>query len=246
MTATNTCQRLVELGLRGMALAYERQCDQPAIQTQAFDVRLGDLLDVEAAERDTRKVERYLKAAKLRFSQAALEDVEYRSGRGLDHSQIMALAEGEWIRRKQNLILTGATGTGKSWLACAFGNQACRQGFTTHYCTSTRLFEDISRSHADGSLPKLRRQLIKTQLLIIDDLGIGGIEKHLGPALLEIIDQQSMNGALLLTSQFPTEKWYDLFGDPTIADAILDRIVHRAHMLPLSGESMRKRKGKKI
>ncbi|CAE6882296.1 MULTISPECIES: IS21-like element helper ATPase IstB [Pseudomonadaceae] len=246
MTAANTTQRLVELGLRGMAMAYERQRDQPAIQTQAFDVRLGNLLDVEAAERDSRKIERYLKAAKLRFSQAALEDIEYRSDRGLDRSQVMALAEGEWIRRKQNLILTGATGTGKSWLACAFGNQACRQGLTTYYCTSTRLFEDISRSHADGSLPKLRRQLIRTQLLIIDDLGIGGIEKHLGPVLLEIIDQQSMNGALLLTSQFPTEKWYDLFGDPTIADAILDRIVHRAHMLPLSGESMRKRKGKKL
>ncbi|GIZ69180.1 hypothetical protein KAM428_42650 [Aquipseudomonas alcaligenes] len=123
MTATNTTQRLIELGLRGMATAYERQRDQPAIQTQAFDVRLGDLLDVEAAERDTRKIERYLKAAKLRCSQAALEDVEYRSDRGLDHSQVMALAEGEWIRRKQNLILTGATGTGKSWLACAFGNQ---------------------------------------------------------------------------------------------------------------------------
>lgn len=246
MTAANTTQRLVELGLRGMAMAYERQRDQPAIQTQAFDVRLGNLLDVEAAERDSRKIERYLKAAKLRFSQAALEDVEYRSDRGLDRSLVMTLAEGEWIRRKQNLILTGATGTGKSWLACAFGNQACRQCLTTYYCTSTRLFEDIARSHADGSLPKLRRQLIRTQLLIIDDLGIGGIEKHLGPVLLEIIDQQSMNGALLLTSQFPTEKWYDLFGDPTIADAILDRIVHRAHMLPLSGESMRKRKGKKL
>ena len=245
MLNQQTQSKLQQLQLSGMAKAYRDQLEQPRMQELPFDDRLGLMVDRELSERENRKLSRLLKQAKLRYA-AHLEDVDYRSSRGLDKQVIAGLTGCSWIGQQQNLLLTGATGTGKSWLACAFGNQACRQGFTTYYCTSTRLFEDIARSHADGSLPKLRRQLIRTQLLIIDDLGIGGIEKHLGPVLLEIIDQQSMNGALLLTSQFPTEKWYDLFGDPTIADAILDRIVHRAHMLPLSGESMRKRKGKKL
>lgn len=241
-----TMQRLHELGLRGMAQAYERQQSTPSLQKKTFDARLAELLDVETSERESRKIERYLKSAKLRFAQATLEDVDYKSDRGIDRSRIMALSDCEWIRRKQNLILTGATGTGKSWMACAFGNQACRLGFNAYYTTSTKLFEDIAFAHADGSLPKLRRQLIKIPLLIIDDLGIGGIAKHLGPALLEIVDLQSMNGSLLLTSQIPTEKWYDLFGDPTIADAILDRIIHRSHLMELTGESMRKRRGKNL
>src|SRR3990167_3910869 len=241
----NTPQQLDELGLRGMSRAYERQLSQPDLQSQSFEERLGLLMEAEASDRETRKVERFIKAAKLRESQAVLEDVDYRPTRGLDRSLIMTLADCEWLRRRQNLILTGATGTGKSWLACAFGNQACRRGLITYYRTATQLFEDISLSHADSTLPKLRRQLIKTQLLIIDDLGIGGIDTQLSPYLLDIIDQQSRNGSLLITSQYPTEKWYDLFGDPTIADAILDRIVHKSHVIQLKGESMRQLKGKK-
>ena len=127
----------------------------------------------------------------------------------------------------------------------AFANQACRQGFTTSYRTATQLFEDILLSQADSTLPKLRRQLIRTQLLVIDDLGIGGISTQLGPPLLEIIDQQSRNGSLLITSQYPQEKWYELFEDSTIADAILDRIIHKSHTMPLRGESMRKLRAKR-
>lgn len=240
MSYLNTHQRLMELGLHGMANAYDRQLSQPQLQQEAFDVRLGLMLDAEHSSRETRKIERLVKAARMRESQATLEDVDFKASRALDRSTVMTLAECEWLRRRQNLILTGATGTGKTWLACAFGNQACRQGFTTVYRTATQLFEDILLSQADNTLPKLRRQLARTQLLIIDDLGIRGISAQLGPLLLEIIDQQSRNGSLLITSQYPQEKWYELFADPTIADAILDRIIHKSHTLQLKGESMRK------
>lgn len=240
MSHLNTPQRLMELGLHGMANAYERQLCQPQLQQEAFEVRFGLMLDAEYSAREARKIERLVKAARLRESQAVVEDIDYKASRGLDRSAVMNLAECEWLRRRQNLILTGATGTGKTWLACAFGNLACRQGFTTGYRTATQLFEDILLSQADNTLSKLRRQLIRTQLLIIDDLGIGGISAQLGPLLLEIIDQQSRNGSLLITSQYPQEKWYELFADPTIADAILDRIIHKSHTVQLRGESMRK------
>lgn len=237
-------QKLIQLTLHGMAAALEKQQIDPKYIAMPFEQRLGLLIEQELLSKDLRKINRLLKKAKLRFSQAVLEDIDYCSERCLDPLQIQTLATGEWMRQKQNLILTGATGTGKSWIACAFGQQACRQGLDTIYMTATRLFENLTTSLADGSLPKLRRQLISARLLIIDDLGIGGIPPQLGPALLDILDHQSMIGSLILTSQYPISKWYDLFGDPTIADAILDRIVHRAHPIELKGDSMRKLKGK--
>ncbi|SMC25652.1 DNA replication protein DnaC [Andreprevotia lacus DSM 23236] len=245
LTPTTIPQKLADLGLAGMAAALLRQQADPTMTIMPFEQRLGLLLDEELNSRDNRRINRLMKQAKLRYNQAALEDVDYRSGRGLDRLQIQTLAGGEWMRQRQNLILTGPTGTGKSWLACAFGQQACRQGLLTYYTTATRLFEDLANSLLDGTLPKRRRQLARLPLLIIDDLGIGGIDPRLGPILLEILDQQSMEGALIITSQYPPEKWYDLFGDPTVADAILDRIVHRAHLMALKGESMRKLRGKK-
>ena len=149
------------------------------------------------------------------------------------------------IAERSTLVAEAGTGTGKTWLACALGNQACRLGTHTIYRTATKLFEDISLSYADHTIPKLRRQLIRAELLIIDDLGIGGIDAQLGPFLLEVIDQQSQSGSLLITSQYPQDKWYDLFADPTIADAILDRIVHKSHTIVLKGESMRRIKSRK-
>ena len=241
-----THSRLHELGLNGMAKALELQQEQPQIQRLVFEERLGLLLDAEISARDTRRIERLLKAARLRQSTACLEDVDYRPIRNLDPAIVMSLADCNWIQRRQNLILTGATGTGKSWLACAFGRQACRQGYTVSYSTATQLFENLLLAQVEGYLPKLRRQLVRTELLIIDDLGIGGIDVNLGPILLEIIDQQSAQGSLIITSQFPPSKWYDLFNDPTIADAILDRIVHRAHFMELKGESIRKLQAKDL
>ena len=240
-----TVSNLHLLGLNGMARALTLQQEQPQVQKLSFEERFGMLVDAECGDRESRRIDRLLKAAKLRQSAACLEDVDYRPTRQLDQAMVMSLSDCAWIQRRQNLILTGATGTGKSWLACAFGRQACRTGYGVYYTTATQLFENLVIARADGSLPKLRRGLVKTQLLVIDDLGIGGIDNNLGPILLDIIDQQSSQGALLITSQFPPGKWYDLFNDPTVADAILDRIVHRAHFIELKGESMRKLKAKK-
>lgn len=240
-----TIAQLQALALRGMHRALNRQLDDPSIQKLNFDERFAMLLDAEIADREGRKIERLLKAAKMRQANACLEDVDYRASRGIDHAQVASLGDCAWITRRQNLVLSGLTGTGKSWLACAFGKQACRSGYSVYFTTATQLYEALIAAQADGSLSKLRRLLVKTQLLIIDDFGIGGIDIRLGPILLDIIDQQSMQGSLLITSQFPPEKWYDLFNDPTVADAILDRIVHRAHFMELKGDSMRKVRAKK-
>lgn len=244
MLNQQTMIQLQALGLQGMLRALNRQVEDPSIQKLNFDERFALLLDAETGDREGRKIERLLKAAKMRQAHASLEDVDYRASRGIDPAQVASLGDCAWITRRQNMVLTGLTGTGKSWLACAFGKQACRSGYSVYFTTATQLYESLIGAQADGTLSKLRRQLVKTQLLIIDDFGIGGIDVHLGPILLDIIDQQSMQGSLLITSQFPPEKWYDLFNDPTVADAILDRIVHRAHFMELKGESMRKVRAK--
>lgn len=240
MLNNQTHQYLSSLGLNGMLRALELQQAQPESHRLSFEERLGILIDAEVSDRESRRIERFKRAAKLRQGRACLEDIDYHPNRKLDSSLIASLSNCDWIERHQNLILTGATGTGKSWMACAFGHQACRRNFSTYYTTATQLFEDLGRAQIDGSLPKLRRMLVRTQLLILDDLGIGGVDNNLGPILLDIIDQQSLKGALLITSQYPIKKWYDLFNDPTIADAILDRIVHQSHIIQLQGESLRK------
>lgn len=244
-TIVNTTENLISLGLSGMAFAYERQMEDPAMLNQPFDVRLGLMVDAENTRRQTGKIERLLKSAKLRESEATLETIEYKASRGLDRNTIVTLGDCEWLRRRQNVIITGATGTGKTWLACALGNQACRAGIHTTYRTAIKLLEDITLSYGDHTIPRLRRQLVRSGLLIIDDLGIGTIEPYHGAFLYDLFDQQSQNGSLFVTSQYPKEKWYDLLPDPTIAEAILDRIVHKAHPIQLKGESMRRVKSRK-
>ncbi|MBM5571100.1 MULTISPECIES: IS21-like element helper ATPase IstB [Deefgea] len=246
MLINQTQQKLQTLGLSGMARAFEQLFQRPESQNISFEDCVGLLADAEVCDRDNRRIARFLKSAKLRHGRATLADIDYQPSRKLNQPLIMSLSDCGWIDRRQNLILTGATGTGKSWMACAFGLQACRNGFSVYYTTATQLYEDLAHAQADGSLPKLRRLLIKTRLLILDDLGIGGVDTALGPVLLDIIDQQTLQGALLITSQYPTSKWYDLFNDPTVADAILDRIVHRSHSLQLQGESMRKLKANEL
>lgn len=232
--------QLGALGLHGMAQALSTQLSQSKFAQLGFENRLALLVEAEQNERANKRIDRLLKAAKLRQPNACLEDVDYRPKRSLDPALLNSLATLEWVSRHQGLILTGATGTGKTWLACAFGNQACRNGYSVFFITASQLYEQLICAQIDRSIAKLRRQLVKTQLLIIDDFGIGGVDVQVGQILLDIIDQQSQNGSLLITSQFPVAKWYDFFNDPTVADAILDRIVHRAHNIELKGDSMRK------
>lgn len=242
MLKNQTVALMQSLGLSGMVKALEIQSEHPKMTSLGFEERLGLLIEAEANERDNKRIARLMKAAKMRQSQASLEDVHYHPSRGIEEGTIAELSSCQWIDKRQNLVITGATGTGKSWLACAFGKQACRYGYPVSFLTATHLYEQIVTANIAGTLPKLRSQLIKSRLLIIDDFGIGGVDLQLGPVLLDIVDQHAMQGSLIITSQFPTEKWYDLFNDPTVADAILDRVVHKAHFLKLKGDSMRKAK----
>lgn len=236
-----TEQKLEQLGLRGMLRSYRDQQQQVESLQLTFDERLGMMVDTEFADRDTRRINRLLKDAHFREPDATIEDVIYGNDRKLDRSLLMTLSNCNWIQQRQSVIFTGPTGVGKSWLSCALGRQACRNGFSSYYTKALSLFEALHAAQADGTLPRLRRNLSKLQLLIIDDLGIGGIQLNDGPMLLDIIDRQSAVGGLIIGSQFPPEEWYDLFNDPTVADAVLDRIVHRAQYFSLEGESLRKR-----
>lgn len=234
-----TLNKLQHLQLPGMAKAYREQLEQPSKQQLSFDDRLGLMVDHELNDRENRKLQRLLKQAKLRYA-AHLEDVDLRSSRGLDAQVIAGLTSCDWISRQQNLLLTGATGTGKSWLACAFGSQACRQGFSVIYKSASKLYEELQTAIGDGSLPKYRTMLSKARLLILDDFGLAPVEPVVGYTLLDIVDSRMQTGSLIITSQFPTEHWHSLFVDATLAEAILDRIVHRSHRILLKGESLRK------
>lgn len=246
MLDQQTMQKLSLLGLKGMLKAYENQVQQPSVGKLSFEERFCMLIDTEVSTRNTSRIHRLLKAAKFRHSNACIEDIIYKPKRNLVQGVISSLSDCNWINEHQAIIITGATGVGKSWLACALGVQACRNQFTAAYLTAPMLLENVHMAMVQGTLSKLRRSLVRLKLLIIDDLGIGGIESKLGPVILEIIDQQSINGGLIITSQFPPDRWYDLFNDPTVADAILDRIVHRAHRIELKGESMRKMRKQNI
>lgn len=245
MTSTQqTMSQLRQLRLTSMATAYELQLEQPKLHQLPFDHRFGMLVEHEVSQRETRKLKRILTAASLP-EPAALEDLDYRASRGLDKAQIATLATCEWVRRHQNLVLLGATGVGKTWLAAAFGAQVCRLRLTVLFYRMSELCSTLSEATLDGSLGKVKRSLIKPNVLILDDFGLGEISAHHAQSLLDIIDRRMRSGSLLITSQYPTDQWHGFFPDETIADAILDRVVHQAHRLTLKGESMRKIRAKK-
>jgi DNA replication protein DnaC len=234
-----TLYHLRELRLTSMADAYSIQLQQPKLHQLSFDERFGLLVEHEASERASKKLKRLIRSAGFPES-ASLEDTDYRASRGLDRPFIATLASCEWIRRQLNLIVLGATGVGKTWLACAFGNQACRQRLPVMFFRASDLYQEIAVAIHDGSLPKLKTALSKPSLLIIDDFGLGEITPQAAQVLLDVVDRRMRTGSLLITSQFPTDQWHGFFPDPTLADAILDRVVHQAHRITLKGESMRK------
>lgn len=240
MLCNHTLEKLHALKLFGMAGAFEQQLAQPAHEELSFEERFALLLDQEILYRDNRRLSRLLSAAKFRVN-ACVEDIDYRHPRGIDKARMSTLSTCQWIQRHQNLCLTGPTGSGKTWLACALGQQACRQGLSVRYLRLPRLFDRLRIAHGDGSYPRLMNQLAKTDLLILDDWGIQKIAAAQRNDLMEVIEDRHGLKATLIASQLPLEHWHEFIGEATLADAILDRLLHNAHRLPLKGESMRKK-----
>ena len=243
MLMQQTREHLHTLRLTGMLQAVEEQLEQPAVAELSFEERLAMLVDREILYRENRRLDRLLRAAKLRVG-ACVEDIDYRHPRGLEKPRMASLVTLDWVRQSLNLCLTGPTGCGKTWLACAFGNEACRRGFSVRYLRLPRLFEMLRIAHGDGSYSKLMNQLLKTDLLILDDWGIQKISAAQRNDLMEVIEDRHGRRSTLIASQLPIEHWHEYIGEATIADAVLDRLLHGAHRLNLSGDSMRKTKAK--
>jgi DNA replication protein DnaC len=239
-----THDRLVALGLNGMAKALDEQQRQPDIAVLAFEERLALLVDREATERENKRLVARLRFASLRQN-AVVEDVDMRAPRGLDKPLFQKLVAGEWIDRHQNLLIIGPTGVGKSWIACALGHKACRDNRSVLYQRLPRLFEALTLARGDGRHARLLKTLARVELLILDDWGLAPMTAEQRRDLLEMMEDRHGRGSTVVTSQLPVEHWHEIIGDPTIADAILDRLVHNAHRLTLKGESLRKAAAKR-
>lgn len=239
MLANHSHERLLALRLTGMAKAFDDQLRQPDIDKLSFEQRLGLMIDREVTERDNRRLVTRLKFASLRQT-AVIEDIDLRASRGIDRSFLAKLVDGDWIGRKQNLLITGATGTGKSWIACALGHKACRDNRSVLYHRLPRLFEALALARGDGRYARLLKALSRVELLILDDWGLAPLTGEQRRDLLEVVDDRHQRGSTIITSQVPVEHWHEVIADPTIADAVLDRLVHNAHRLELKGDSMRK------
>ena len=239
-----THDRLMTLGLAGMAKALEEQRRQPDIEALSFEERLGLLVDREAIERENKRLGNRLKLAGLRQT-AIVEDADMKVARGLDKALWSKLVVGDWIARHQNLAIIGPTGLGKSWLACALGHKACRDDRSVVYHRVPRLFDALALARGDGRHARMLKTLARVDLLILDDWGLGAITHEQARDLLEIMEDRHGRGSTIVTSQLAVDHWHELIPNPTIADAILDRLVHNAHRLVLEGESIRKRNAKK-
>lgn len=240
-----THERLLALGLPGMAKAFQDQRASPDLAALSFEERVGIMADREAAERDTKRLTARLKFAALR-QDACVEDIDLRTPRGLDRALLARLVAGDWIDRHQNLLISGPTGIGKSWLGCALGHKACRDGRSVLYHRVPRLFEALALARGDGRHARMLKGIARIDLLILDDWGLSVLNHNQRIELLEILEDRSGRGSTLVTSQVPVEQWHEVIGDnPTLGDAILDRLIHNAHRIAMTGESMRKIAGKR-
>jgi len=235
-----TLYQLHALKIAGMAKALEEQMQMTDLEELTFEERLGLLVDREVTERQNRKLQTRLKKARLRLN-AALEDIDYRSPRGLDKSLILSLASCRWIKDHLNILITGPTGAGKSYLACALAQKACREGYRALYFRLPRLLQELAMARGDGRYGKVLTNLAKNDLLVIDDWGLVPLDDHGRRDVLEILEDRHDVRSTLVTSQLPLANWHETIGHPTLADAILDRLVHNAYKIPLKGESMRKK-----
>ena len=241
MLITQTLETLRALRLEGMAQALEEQRHQNDIVPLSFEDRLALLVERQWLWRENRGLTIRLKNAQLKIS-ASLEDLDYRSSRGLKRAQIDQLRASQWVKEHRNCLITGPTGCGKTYLACALGAQACREGCRTLYFYAPKFFRTLETARADGSMLPLLKKLARAPLIIVDDLGIASVPGQLYREFLEMLDDRQGQGATLITSQFPVNQWHEVIADPTVADAILDRLVHNAYRIEIKGESMRKGK----
>ena len=242
MILEQTLTKMNTLKLHGMVEALTEQNQNAMYMELAFNERLGMLVDREINVRDNRKIASLLRGARLRHSTACAEEIDFRTPRGLTREVIISLMQNDWIKGKQNVIITGPTGSGKTFIACALANSACRGGYSAHYIRLPRLLQDMHIARGDGSYGKQLSKLARYNLLVIDDWGLAKLGDKERRDLLEVLEDRHGISSTIVSSQIPVDKWHDTIGDPTIADAVLDRLVHNAHMITMSmkAESMRK------
>ena len=245
MLTQPTQEQLTELRLFALARAWQAQHEDPSIDDLGFDERLALLVDAEWTDRQNKRLTRLLREAKLRISGACLEDVEYAKERKIERALMRQLATGRWIEAHQNVVITGATGVGKTYMACALAQQACRLGHRVLYRRAPRLFDELALARADGTYPKLLARFARTEVFVLDDWGLAPVKDLERRDLLEIMEDRHGLRSTIWTSQLPVAKWHDHLGDPTIADALCDRLLHNAHRVVLQGPSRRKAEANK-
>jgi DNA replication protein DnaC len=241
MMMNTTLNQLRTLRLETMAQALEQQLGTAGMAAMSFEERLALLVDREVHGRQDRRCARLLKMAKLKYAQATIEDFDGRTGRGLERGAVMSLAMGDWVKSGHAVLITGATGAGKSWLACALAQHACRRGHSALYQRVPRLGEELRIRHANGSFTRWLETIKNTDVLLLDDWGMSALDSQTRGDLLEIIDDRAGQRATIITSQLPIEHWHEWIGDATIADAMLDRLMQSHHRFTLTGESLRTR-----
>ena len=241
MLHEQTFEKLYALQLTGMAEALKDQTGRADMDGLAFEERFSMLVDAQHLFRENKRMKRLLENAKLKLA-ASMEDIDYRSPRGLDKSVMLSLASCDWVRKHRNVIIVGPTGSGKTYLSCALAHRACREGMTAFYLRTPKLYYTLAMARADGSYARVLAKLARTSVLALDDLGMAALTDSERQDLLEVIEDRHGSASTIITSQLPVEHWHEVIGDPTIADALLDRLVHNAHKINLKGESMRKRK----
>jgi DNA replication protein DnaC len=240
MLTEPTLEKMKTLKLEAMAEAWASQMKDPAVTKLSFDERIALLIEAEWIHRENKRLARCLKEAKLRLSSACVEGIDYPAKRELDKAVIRQLASCRWVLEHQNIVITGPTGTGKTYVACALAQQACRKGHRAVYRRATRFFDELMLARADGSYGRLLGRIARIDVLVIDDWGLAPAKDQERRDLLEVLEDRCGNRSTIMTSQLPTAKWHDNLGEPTIADAVCDRVLHNAHRVVLKGPSRRK------